>query len=383
MFIHANNRRYNMEDKAKKKEKKKHNWLSVLIQVLIGCGIGFVAGIFLVGKLFSSKLTLIDFLVFILFIFTAYFINVNIHEFGHFIFGRIFGYRLVSYRISFLTWNNENGKMKFQLIKNQGYSGLCAMVPPEQELEDYKNVLFYSGGLLLNVISGTLFLLAGSLIINLGAGTKLFLNTVGIFALFLAITNFIPFVSGNNPTDGKLIWSLVLKKPFAKKLIELNKMSSQLAAGIRPRDLEISLSADMDNLQPFDMAIIIYSYFKALDNQNYEDMLHYTALFEENIEVFPSMVLPSVYYELCYMGCISKDEDKANEYYKKAGKILQGDKDVNGLRVKAYYEYYINNDEKAAAIFCENALAVADKFPFKGQGKMEKDLVLVLSEKVK
>ena len=69
------------------------------------------------------------------------------------------------------------------------------------------------------------------------------------------------------------------------------------------------------------------------------------------------------------------NEDKAKAYYLKGGKILQGDKDIIGLRVKAYYKYYINKNIESASTLCESALLVADKFPIKGQGLMERDLV--------
>ena len=157
-------------------------------------------------------------------------------------------------------------------------------------------------------------------------------------------------------------------------------MSSQLSGGVRPRDMQISSLGDINNPQAFDMITMLFSYFKALDNNNVEDMLYYVNLLEKNIETFPHYSLPSLYYELCYMACISGDEDKAKVYYEKGGKILQNDKDVNGLRVKAYYEYHTNKNLKLAIMFCENALAVADKFPVKGQALMEKDLIGNLKE---
>ena len=96
-------------------------------------------------------------------------------------------------------------------------------------------------------------------------------------------------------------------------------------------------------------------------------------------------LLPSIesfYYELCYNSCINNDQEKAKKYYKKSGKVLQKDKDVNGLRVKAYYEYYIKKNDKKAAKYCDKALAVVDKYPLKGQALMEKDLIKDLKNKL-
>jgi hypothetical protein len=369
-----------MEQKTQKK--KKNKMLAVLIQLFIGVIIGFVGGVSIVDKLFSGEWTLARVILFLLFIFIAIFININIHEFGHFIFGKRLGYTLVSYRVAIFTWNNENGQMKFSIIKNKGYDGLCAMIPPERPLPPCKDGLYYAGGIILNILSGLVFIGVRFLPLGFSQPVNSFFSILGGIAVVLGIINFIPFVSQNNPTDGKILWSIIFKKPFARKLIEITKMSSQLSAGIRPRDMQASYSIAGDNLEVFDIMAMIFSYFKALDN-NSEDMMYYIDLLEKNIDTFPPQLLPSVYYELCYTGCISGDENKAKEYYKKAGKILQHDKDINGLRVKAYYQYHINKDIEAAMILCENALAVAHKFPIKGQGLMEKDLVISLIEQMK
>lgn len=369
--------------KKESKEQKKSKMLVVLIQLLIGGVAGFFGGLFAVDKLFFEGWTKTGLILFVLFMFISFFLHINIHEFGHFIFGKISGYRLISYRVSIFTWNNQNGKMKFSIIKNKGYSGLCAMIPPEKKVPIYKQMLFYSGGILFNILSGVIFISILYVYPNLEQSPKLFFATLGGIGLLLGTINLVPFVTQNNPTDGKIIWSLILRKPFANELMEINKMSSQLSAGIRPRDIQISASIDSDNPQAFDMTIILFSYFKALDLNNLEDMIHYIDLLEENIEVFPHQALPSLYYELCYIACICGDVDKAKAYYEKGGKILQNDKDINGLRVKAYYEYYINKDLKAVAMFCENALMVADRFPIKGQGLMEKDLIKNLIELIK
>lgn len=367
----------------KQSEKKKINKKQFLIQLLIGGVIGLIIGI--IGITFIDNFSNGEFrfktlILIALFIFISIFININIHEFGHLIFGKMFGYKLMSYRISFLAWNNENGKMKFSIIKNKGYGGLCAMIPPEQEIVNYKNGLFYAGGIILNILTGSIFLIIAFFTSNITETVNLFFILMGVIALFFGLVNLLPLISYNNPTDGKIIWSLILKKPFAKKLIEINRMSAQLSAGIRPRDLKISLPIDTDNPQMLEMMKILYLYFKALDNNNGESMNYYADLLEKNIENFPNQGLPAIYYELCFLSCISNDKDKAKLYYEKGGKILKMDKDINGLRAKAYYEYYINKDEKLSMKLCEEAILVADKFPIKGQGLLEKDLIESLKE---
>lgn len=84
---------------------------------------------------------------------------INIHEFGHFVYGKLYGYKLLTYQIGFFSWSKENDKIKFSIIRNKGYSGLCSMIPPEKELPNYKDVLFYAGGIIFNVIIGAIFII--------------------------------------------------------------------------------------------------------------------------------------------------------------------------------------------------------------------------------
>lgn len=366
-------------EKTKEKEMKK--WSGIIIQVVIGMIMGLLGSIYAVDKL-SSKWGMIAPILLILFVYIGIFVHINIHEFGHYIFGKIFGYKLISYRIGIFAWNHENGKMKLSIIKNNGYGGLCAMLPPEKELEDYKEILFYAGGILLNILSGLLFIGVALIFPGFSETIKSFFSLLGIVGLFLGILNLMSFFSGNNPTDGKIIWSKILKKPLADKMMILNKMIAQLSAGIRPRELNIDESIDLDKAEIFDLMTIFYKYYKALDSNKLEDMKYNAKILEENIEAFPAHSLPGLYYELCYLACISGDEEKARKYYEKAGKILERDKDVNGFRVKASYEYYINKDLEVAAAYCDNALAVVNKFPIRGQALMEEDLVKVLKKEI-
>ena len=72
--------------------------------------------------------------------------------------------------------------------------------------------------------------------------------------------------------------------------------------------------------------------------------------------------------------------ERAVAYYSKAGRTLQKDKEVNGLRVKAYYEFYAENDIEAASKMAEEALSVADKYSIKGLGLMERELIIRLQQ---
>ena len=311
----------------------------------------------------------------IVFLMIALAFGVNIHEIGHVVFGKIVGYKLISYSIGPLTWLNENGSMRFCFRKNKGFGGLCSMMPPNKNLTNYQYGMYYAGGVFFNTLS------ASTLAVIYAAFAKMpemmnsfFLDSVFCWVL-LAGFNLLPLIIGNNPTDGKLIWSMLIKSPFTEKLICLNRISVQRSSGTRPRDIPINVSPNTEKPDSFDMILLLYQYFKALDEGNKEKFINYSELIEKNIGAFSSISLPAVYYELCFSACIANNADKANRYYKKAEKLLRNDHDINGLRIKAYYEYCIIGNNKEALICCKKALKVAEKYPSKGQAKMEVGLI--------
>ena len=139
-----------------------------------------------------------------------------IHELGHFVFGKIIGYRLLSFRIGFLTWVYENDNIKFSFRRNKGTSGSCHMIQPKGILSLGKYALFIAGGVLFNLIIGTIFLLFIALNNSLSNNLELFLIYLVAVAFAFAFLNLIPHYSHNNATDGMILWSIIFKKPLQR-----------------------------------------------------------------------------------------------------------------------------------------------------------------------
>lgn len=318
----------------------------------------------------------------IIFMIIALALGVNIHELGHVVFGKIVGYRLISYSIGPFTWLNENGKMRFSIRKNKGYGGLCSMMPPDKNLSNYQYGMYYAGGIFFNTLSASTLAVTYIALGDLSDKMNSFFLDFIFCWVLLAGFNLLPLILGNNPTDGKLIWSMLIKSPFTEKLICLNRISVQRSSGSRPRDIPITVLPNTEKPDAFDMILVLYLYFKALDSDNQVDILFYSGIIEKNIESFSNISLPAVYNELCFSACIAGDMKKAKAYYNKAENILKNDKDISGFRVKAYYEYYINGSDGEALSCCKNALKLAGKYPSKGQAKMEVSLIEKLQSKI-
>ena len=76
--------------------------------------------------------------------------------------------------------------------------------------------------------------------------------------------------------------------------MKLNRLSSQLSHGTRPKDIELEfdLDAEMNFTQIY---FLFYSYFKALDSKNYSKADYYIDLLEKNIDKISEVMLPGIY----------------------------------------------------------------------------------------
>ena len=356
---------------------KKKTLLFILF--LIGCGgIGFVGGYFLANTGIASDLLISDLIISFLIFILIQFIAVNIHEFGHFLVGKILGYELVMYQIGLLSFTYENGKMKFQLKRAKGFAGLCAMIPPEgTNMLDKKHVFYYAGGIIINVLTGLLALIALPFVSNIYG--QIFISVFSFASIVLGLANLVPYkTSGNHFSDGKYIIGILKQTPNVRSMLTIQNAFTQLAGGIRPKDLLIDTDQLLDHDDP---SLLLLQYYQALDQNQQEQSIQLIEKIIDQIDAVPSVALPGFYYEILTAGILFNQPEWIETYYPIAEKSLHQDQDLNGARVKAYYAWYQENLERTKQNI-EHAKAVAAKFPIRGQAEMELMLIENLQEKL-
>lgn len=354
---------------------RKSNTYAVIVQIILLIAMLAIIGPFIAGL--KLELNLLHIFAAIL---TASIVSINVHEAGHLVLGLLSGHRLLSYQIFFLNWTNQNGKLKFSLRSVKGVSGYCAMVPPGG-MPLKMHAAYFAGGITANILTGALSVLLIALLPVMPDFSLLLLTLLAALSFYLALVNLMPLYSVNNPSDGMILWNILLKRPLTNKLIEYNEMIARLLGGMRPGAIDMPAD-DGDDGFILQSLFKLYRYFKALDSGDNAGASAVANWLEENLDGVPSAMLPPVYYELCYTGCVENDAVKAKAYFDKAGRVLKNDTDANGLRIKAYYAYHVEHNREKALELCEKALAVADRFPIRGQGMMEEALVLKLREEI-
>lgn len=318
----------------------------------------------------------------VLLFFLSVVLLVNLHELGHCFFGKLGGYKLVLYKAGPFCWKYENGKFKFELEKVKGYLGLCMMIPPATETDKKANLLYYAGGILMNVLTGTIALLFAFLLPLISFTLFLGLSIFGLLSIGMGLLNLRPSMSQNNPTDGMILWSVWKGNDFANDFAMINRLQVELSMGTRPRDLNIPPERDTATASYTRIYHLVYLLYKAWDEFNMDEVKKYANRIEEMKDKIPSAIEDPIKLELCSAYAATGDRSKAEHYYSETQTRLAKEKDCNGCRIKAYYAWFVEKDKEAALSFCQQGLAVADQYPLKGQAILEEDLLKQLQSAI-
>lgn len=356
-------------------KKEKGGKAPIIIGVTLGLFFSFIDIKYdLIGGF--KRLSLFDLLFLILIFSLSLFIVIFIHELGHLTFGKIKKFKFSNFRIGPFSLDKNNKKIKFSIIQPKGYGGLTVMYPSKES--NLNEFLFYLlGGIIFNLLSGTIFLLI-SYFNDFSFKLNSVFITLGVFSLIAGVQNLIPFKSGNNLSDGKMIFSIIKKDEFSKKFYRNFLLSNKIMSGTRPRDINSNMETDFTVVESLDLNLVLLEYFRYLDRNDKENINKYIEKIEENYHLAQTYHLPSYYYELIYYYSLNENNDKVDYYLEKLDELnysLSKDEDINGKRVYAYYNYFILKDKSAAFKIGKEGLKAYHNYPIEGQAKMEKELI--------
>jgi len=305
-------------------------------------------------------------------------LSVTVHELGHLVFGKLTGYRFVSFRVSSFIWFKEDGKIRFARSKSP-FAGQCLMAPPE-DYSNFKFVWYNLGGGVFNLIFSFLWFIA-YVIVVLAAYNEpnvllfLFFMTGVVVNLLMAILNLLPIIWFGTPVDGRNILTALKSKDAAWGLYMMLYINSQLAMGKRYRDFP----GEMFALSPdADLSNYLVAWMVMLEAERLSDLgQHQEALEQYNrLGKLPAIYGNSVKLAKMYIHTVLQpDIEKAHEIYadKKIKTIFTHLKALDYSWVIAAYEYLgLNNKEKAAKTL-KRASKLVENHPNLGEKIMIKE----------
>ncbi len=230
-----------MSSKRKRNKGRGFFWLSIALYMTAATICGIYLGHYVTRIGLSERGTtekLLFYAVFFLGCYGAIYLNMIVHELGHWLFGRISGYRFVSFRIGSLTWiRGGDGHIHFKRMKLIGTGGQCLLTPPDMKNGKIPVVMYNLGGCFLNLLVAGGLLAAFVFWPREFSMARLIILFASLFGMVIALTNGIPMDTGMIANDGKNALSLG-NDPVAMRAFWLQlKINEMQTKGFRLKDM--------------------------------------------------------------------------------------------------------------------------------------------------
>lgn len=386
--VNTNNRKKGNSNKKEKKSIKLGNVIMTIILLVIGGICGFYAGELMFKT--SSKsdnigLDILKLAGFLVCIYLTIYIQIIIHEGGHYIFGRLTGYKFVSFRIG--KWMLVRAKSKFKLKKFHivGTGGQCLMMPPDGDGYHFPCILYNLGGVFINVLSALLSYLL-MLVLPSIVLVDLFLACNVVIGISFALINGIPMHLGGIANDGSNALSLRKDSKASHYFWLQLHINGLLAAGTRMRDMneewfEMPMDADFNN--PLIAALIGFrcSYFH--DIKDFEQAKKEC---EFGLNKVPGMI--EIYKnelgcELLFYEIMDNNMKEVERLYTKQLKkyIKATSMYVTRKRLMYAYELLVNKNEAQANKVLKDFEKVATSYPYEAEVESEREVLELIKSK--
>lgn len=351
-----------------------------VIQIVIGILIGLVLGVLLIVAfeeiIFSRMDTLFYLAVMIL---ISFVLHIVIHEGGHCLFGSLFGFKTVSFRIGSYIWTNENGKMKFGRYHMAGTGGQCLMDPPNPNLKAY--VFYLLGGGLANLFVSIVCIFIGLLNHDILIDIFCFSNIA--VGLLISFTNLIPMDAGI-PNDGLNVLYLIKDGKSVDSLYKQLKMAKELADGKRLDEIDSSYFELHDKAKlrnPLNACI-------AVNHGLYLSALKKYDVAKKRLEYLYKSKMTKVYkttvaYELIFIELITMDEPNIHKYLtpELKRKMAREKNDLSSLITQYGIELLVNKNERAGMFVLKYIEDVLNTYPYNTE--LARESIQMIEERAK
>lgn len=226
----------------------------------------------------------------------GYIIGTIVYEVGKLIFGKIAGYRLVSFNIFGLCIRkNEKGKLIFSRKSIENFGGGTLMAPKKETAHPY---LYLSGGFLFTVIASGIGIFAAVFVSNrTGFEQILYVEYLIVsVSLLVLILNLAP-VMNDDVFDGFLIRLLMTHALKKEDLHHVMLQKEALVTGIHP--LTYKETSDYDN--PVSASISLYNFYYLIDRNEEEKAEKVLQELADHGEMLQEEELGIVHSNLLYM----------------------------------------------------------------------------------
>ncbi len=335
----------------KNKKENGGNTLKNILFILFFAAIGALGGYFIAAYL--REITFLDIVYALAITIISFPLHVILHESGHLLGGLLSGYQFIMFRLFNTVWIKTEEGLSRREEYTPGILGQALMVPPKtEEGEETPFFLYHASGVLINVVTGALFILLGQRVSV--EWLAYFFIVSSMSAFFLAITNAVPL----RGTDGYNIVQHFKREEASSEVSHLLYMYRDMVEGASLESLQkyvdLDTHASLENPNAATMHSLRASYL--LERKDFEGARKiYQALYENRDELFaghrPGVVL-NYLFTLLLTEPFHPDVPKLvdSKVYKQLKQVKQSDY----IRYRAAVELYFNRDlEKTEGLLTE------------------------------
>lgn len=312
----------------------------------------------------------------------GFFFQIIVHESGHLIFGRLTGYKYVSFRIFSHIFINKNGKLTRKRFKIVGTAGQCLMDPPEMVNGTIPYILYNLGGCLMNFICSLICLILYFVLRDSAPWLAVWIMLTALIGIFSGLLNLIPIKGLAN--DGSNIIrigkSLEARHAFWLQL----RINAIMTAGGRCREipeewLVLPDHADLNN-DTF-CATAIYRFCFLYDNHEFEQAKEWAEKLLETVDRMLPIQRMELKCELLLLEIIGQcRKDVIDQLYTKELKIYIKKTKIYISRMVLMYAYtkLVSKDAAEAGNYYAAFKKAADTCPFAGEYEAQKEMIEII-----
>lgn len=383
------------ENSMKKRLERKRMWGGVAfigLNLIMGLIVGFVGVIVVMrqGRLDSDDGDL-GFVIwlfgfFVMLALSSY-LQIVIHEFGHFIFGKLSGYSLSSFRIGKIAFVKKGEKVVVQKLNVPGTGGQCLMSPPEINPYNIPYFLYNMGGAFANLIVSVVCLILYFFCYKVPYLSEL-LVILSITGVFTALTNGIPLENKLVKNDGGNVVELV-KHVNARRDFWLQlTINHQYMNGVRYKDMPrewFLVTGNVEDQSALSYTMWIYSMMRDFDNLEIEKVKEaIEVLLEKGVKMVGMHRNELLCEQLFCEMLLNDDVEEVKKLYTKELKRYAAMTGTNMGRQRLLYGYHslIEKDEKKAEKALKTFEKQSQKNPIQAEVEMEKEWMELLTKRI-
>ncbi|CZQ85565.1 hypothetical protein [Trichococcus collinsii] len=286
-------------------------------------------------------------------LFLSIHVHVFLHEGGHFLFGKLSGYQLVSFQVRRYKYSQADHSLHHMQAASPLLAGQCLMAPPEGDYAELPYRSYLLGGIMANALTGTiLYCLAFLMELKTGSLFVLF----SLVPVWMTLANLLPKAQN----DGALLREASRSLPARRLLFQQLEMAQLIEEKVPFADLPDAYFESIHDAQYQKTFLVDYfymvAYVRALGELDFEEADSLLQTFSANRPVEESVYWPVYMMESLFCDALFGRLANAEEKY---------------IQIQAHpllKRYWIaNNRIRAAyAFFCLTDIAETKKLLGRG-----------------